>query len=794
MLNSAPIANPDSFTIVQGAPLAVSAPGVMVNDTDADGDFLTSLIVSTPSNGALDFSADGSFSYTSNANFLGTDSFSYEVYDGQAYSNVATVTIQVITQAYQDYLDHVDQANTTFSAAVSNDLDVYQSKVNYLWNSSVSQANSDYQFYLEGVPLYYQYYVSVRRSAYSDYLDAVDQAGLSGSDALQQGTESWNQIESDWSTAEQQAWDTYSTTESGKWSDFGAFEDSNWNDYQNQLTTLQTNYDSGVSDASSQYNTSTNNAFSDWQTTEQNAWDTYTAAVGNPDPADRITEPDSTVPVPDPAPALPDAGARDPDSWLSQELPVPDRISLVPIDGPNQAPTVDAGNFAIDENSANGTIAGTVTGSDPENDAFRYRITGGNTDNAFTIDPNTGDITVADGSKLDFETTNLYVLTVEASDGWLTGSATIDITINDVNDAPVAAQTSVYLDAANGVYDDIALLANGYDEDGDTLTTQILSGPSHGTLTLDPGTGEYTYQADSGYFGTDVFTYVYSDGQLESEPVTVTVPVFYDSSDRLSSTFQSFGDLTSAVFDAANGQPHMDDVSQGSILDCWFVASAAGLANVAPNAISGGMITPVGGGGAFTVSFPGEAPLTVSTPIGDGHDYSSSDGDWLKILEKAAGLYYWQQGWSPGSIYDYINTGGYASSAIYLLTGSSYDTDNFWNTYDSTTRSKLTTAFSADPKKVVAAETGSGTPETSGLEAKHSYTVVAWDAANDRVELRNPWGHNRNHLYYVTDQATAPHFATINLDNDGLDSTVFGEFWMTLSQFTRSFGSITYQQ
>ena len=65
------------------------------NDADADGDALTAALLDGPSHGALDFAADGSFTYTPAADFFGADSFTYQVSDGQATSDVATVNLAV---------------------------------------------------------------------------------------------------------------------------------------------------------------------------------------------------------------------------------------------------------------------------------------------------------------------------------------------------------------------------------------------------------------------------------------------------------------------------------------------------------------------------------------------------------------------------------------------------------------------------------------------------------------------------------------------------------------------------
>src|SRR5437773_1903124 len=94
-VNVAPVAVNDSYNAIEDTTLTIVAPGVLGNDTDVDGDPLTSVPVSDPANGAVTVNADGSFTYTPNANFNGTDSFTYTANDGTADSNVATVTIAV---------------------------------------------------------------------------------------------------------------------------------------------------------------------------------------------------------------------------------------------------------------------------------------------------------------------------------------------------------------------------------------------------------------------------------------------------------------------------------------------------------------------------------------------------------------------------------------------------------------------------------------------------------------------------------------------------------------------------
>jgi len=93
---------------IADAPVAVEDPGyttdedvvlnatsVLDNDTDGDGDTLTAVLDTDVSNGTLVLDTDGTFDYTPDADFNGTDSFTYHANDGGLDSNIVTVTITV---------------------------------------------------------------------------------------------------------------------------------------------------------------------------------------------------------------------------------------------------------------------------------------------------------------------------------------------------------------------------------------------------------------------------------------------------------------------------------------------------------------------------------------------------------------------------------------------------------------------------------------------------------------------------------------------------------------------------
>ncbi|MBA3355736.1 MAG: DNA/RNA non-specific endonuclease [Pyrinomonadaceae bacterium] len=94
-VNDAPVGYSDSHTTNSNTPLNVAAPGVLGNDQDVEGNSLTAQLVSDVSNGTLALQADGSFNYTPDTDFTGTDSFTYRAFDGTDSSNVTKVTITV---------------------------------------------------------------------------------------------------------------------------------------------------------------------------------------------------------------------------------------------------------------------------------------------------------------------------------------------------------------------------------------------------------------------------------------------------------------------------------------------------------------------------------------------------------------------------------------------------------------------------------------------------------------------------------------------------------------------------
>lgn len=97
-VNTAPVVvNPSTYTATAGVLKSVTAgDGLLTGATDADGDTLTATIVTQPDHGILVLNTtDGSFDFTPNLTYVGTDTFEFAADDGTTLSNTGTATINI---------------------------------------------------------------------------------------------------------------------------------------------------------------------------------------------------------------------------------------------------------------------------------------------------------------------------------------------------------------------------------------------------------------------------------------------------------------------------------------------------------------------------------------------------------------------------------------------------------------------------------------------------------------------------------------------------------------------------
>jgi hypothetical protein len=95
-VNDAPVANDGTYSTDQNTLLTVLAPGVLGNASDVDGDTLSASLDGDVGNGTLALQPDGSFTYSPDIGFFGTDNYTYSACDNRGLCDTATATITVL--------------------------------------------------------------------------------------------------------------------------------------------------------------------------------------------------------------------------------------------------------------------------------------------------------------------------------------------------------------------------------------------------------------------------------------------------------------------------------------------------------------------------------------------------------------------------------------------------------------------------------------------------------------------------------------------------------------------------
>ncbi|MBW7882604.1 MAG: tandem-95 repeat protein [Caldilineaceae bacterium] len=394
-VNDGPDAVDDSYSTAEDTPLTVPAPGVLNNDTDVDGDALTVTGYTQPANGTVVQNADGSLTYTPNANFNGTDSYTYTISDGNGGTDTATVTITV--SGVNDAPDAVND-----SASVNEDQPV-----------TIPVLNNDVD--PDGDPL-----------TVTDVSDPANGSAVINPD----GTVTYTPDPDFCGT------DTFTYT---------------------------------ISDG---------NGGTDTATVTVEVICVNDPPVANDDTANTDEDVPVTVPVLD--------NDRDPDG---------DPLTVTAV-------------------------------SDPPNGSVVI-----NPDGTVTYTPDQ-----------DFNGEDTFTYTICDPDG-LCDTATVTVVIGALNDPPVANDDNVTTPEDTPVAFNVA--SNDVDVDGnlDPSTTTVLDGPDHGTL-VNNGDGTFSYTPDPNYNGPDSFTYEIcdTDGLCDMATVYITVTPVNDAPDAVNDSYNATED------------------------------------------------------------------------------------------------------------------------------------------------------------------------------------------------------------------------------------------------------------
>ncbi len=180
--------------------------------------------------------------------------------------------------------------------------------------------------------------------------------------------------------------------------------------------------------------------------------------------------------------------------------------------------SVDEGQLLVVD-AVSGVLANDI---DPDGDSITASLVSAPIhDSSFALSPNGSFNYTHDGSESTSDS-----FTYRAYDGMAYSNvATVWITINPVNDPPVANADSYSVDEDNSL-NVVApgVLSNDYDPENDPLSTVLIEDVSHGSLNLNSD-GSFDYDPDTNFNGVDVFIYQAYDGTDYSENASVTITV-----------------------------------------------------------------------------------------------------------------------------------------------------------------------------------------------------------------------------------------------------------------------------
>ena len=150
--NQPPVANADTAVTDEDTAIVVD---VLANDTDPDTDPLDVTAVTQGTNGSVVINGDGTVTYTPDANFFGTDSFSYDVTDGtETVSSTVDVTVNAVNDApivNNNGTSLDEDTSITLTAAMLEALDIDNTPAELVFSLNAIPVNSDLQ--LNGVNL-----------------------------------------------------------------------------------------------------------------------------------------------------------------------------------------------------------------------------------------------------------------------------------------------------------------------------------------------------------------------------------------------------------------------------------------------------------------------------------------------------------------------------------------------------------------------------------------------------------------------------------------------------------------
>jgi hypothetical protein len=196
-----------------------------------------------------------------------------------------------------------------------------------------------------------------------------------------------------------------------------------------------------------------------------------------------------------------------------------DDVRIVVDGAVNNEPVAVDDTVVVDEDAAV-TFDVRSNDSDADGDALTVELLGSVAHGTLVVNAD-GTLTYTPVANFSGEDTFTYRL----SDGQAqSGTATVIITVEAVNDAPVANDVAVVTEEDAAVTIDLAASVSDIDTVPVALAIEIVAGPAHGIL-VQNADGSFTYTPEPDYFGPDQFSYRVNDGALNSNVATVSIAV-----------------------------------------------------------------------------------------------------------------------------------------------------------------------------------------------------------------------------------------------------------------------------
>ncbi len=547
--NDAPVANDDAATVSEDSQVTVNVLG---NDSDADNDTLNVTAVTQGTNGSVTLNP---VTYTPNASFHGTDSFTYTVSDGNSGTDTATVTVTVTSVndapiANDDTASAVEDDSVTVNV-LGNDTDVdndtltvtavtqgangsvtlnpvtYTPSPNFFGTDSFTYTISDSTGGGGGVDTAT---VTVTIAPSNDNLTALDDSATVAED----GSVTVTVLSND-SDPENDVLSVQSVTQGTNGSVAIA----------GTQVTYTPNPDFHGADSFT-YTASDGNGGTDSATVTITVTPVNDAPVAGDDTASVVEDGSVAITVlgndadvdedlltvtsvtqgahgsvvingDDTVTYTPAANYNGADSftYTVSDGETDDTATVtVTIGAANDAPVAaDDSASTTEDNPISVSVLGNDT--DPENDTLEVSAV---TQGANGAVQHTRSGTAIYTPAANFHGTDSFTYTASDGNGG-TDTATVTVTISSINDAPVANDDPASVAEDGSVT--VAVLANDTDADNDTLTVTARTQGAHGTVTLNP----VTYTPAANYNGPDTFTYTISDGNGGTDTATVNVTV-----------------------------------------------------------------------------------------------------------------------------------------------------------------------------------------------------------------------------------------------------------------------------